>query len=171
MKLIVIITFCFLSGSLFSKSIDLSKLKEISADKRPKVVLFLSASCPCSQKSLAHLEELSKKYGGYDFYGINETAQMSNVEAHKFFKDHGIDFKILDDPKFVIADLFAAVKTPHAFILNEFNEVIYEGGVANLTDISKAQELFLSTALSENFAKKTITRPTARTLGCYIKRD
>ena len=171
MKLFILLSLLFVFQNAFGKTIDLSQIKEISSHPKKKVFIFISATCPCSQKSLAHLEELSKKYKDYDFYGVNETSQMPGFEAQIFFKNKGIDFSILQDRQFKIADAFKAVKTPHAFILNEKNEVLFEGGVTNLTDISRADELYLLNALVESSENKIITKPQARALGCYIKRD
>lgn len=175
MKIILILAFYCIPFFSFARSVDLislkSKIKNISEHPSKKVFVFLSATCPCSEKSMAHLNQLSESYKEIEFVAVDETTGMDFEKSSKIFKEKGLKIAIVDDANFVVADLFNALKTPHAFILDEKNEVLFEGGVANLTDVSSATELYLKNALVQISEHKVVANSKPRTLGCYIKRE
>lgn len=173
MKFIIFCLCTLLPLLSFARSVELSslKIKSSSQSTSKKVFVFLSATCPCSEKSMDHLNQLSETYKNINFTVVDETSGMKFEQSSKIFKDKGLKLSVIDDSDFAIADLFNALKTPHAFILNEKNEVLFEGGVANLTDVSSATELYLKNALVQINENKVVTNSKPRTLGCYIKRE
>lgn len=153
---------------------DVLNQKSVSfpaAKAKASVVLFLSAQCPCSASHEKTIKDLSEKYSkdGFEFVAIHSN-QNETVEATKsHFKDAGFSFPVLDDHGAKIANELKALKTPHAFIIQN-NKIVYEGGVDDSADAAEAKTPYLANALAEIKDNKPVTVAKARALGCQIKR-
>ncbi len=88
-------------------------------------------------------------------------------QAH--FKNAGLPFKVVEDPGAKIADQLKALKTPHAYIIQN-GEVVFQGGVDDSADAATAKKHFLEDALTALSDHKPIEIKQARALGCVIKR-
>jgi len=135
-----------------------------------RVVLFLSAKCPCSKSHEATLGLLAQKHSSFQFVGIHSNADESVTLAKSHFSRSPISFPILQDSDGKLADSFRAFKTPHAFILGPRGECWFEGGVDNSKEAPKADEFYLASALERLENGLEPIDKKARTLGCIIKR-
>jgi thiol-disulfide isomerase/thioredoxin len=151
-------------------SVTSNKLVNIQFEKHDLnyVFIFLSKDCPCSKGNLEYINELSKKYPDVRFVGIHAKKKTKVEEVQNYLKDKKINFEILNDPDLLAANLFKALKTPHAFIVNKMGEIIYSGGVTNSIFPEHAKEFYLKNAL-EDLAN--IAKNETKTLGCFIERS
>jgi hypothetical protein len=132
------------------------------------VVVFLSASCPCSNSHEPGLAALAQKYPQIPFVGILSNDASAQSAAH--FAKGPIAFALLREPGHQWADAFGALNTPHAFLVDAGGKVLFEGGVDDSRDAKRASRGFLAQALAEVAAGKPVSQSRARPLGCAIRR-
>lgn len=152
---------------------ELRSGEKVQLDLKSKdvlVVYFLSSSCPCSQRHFDHLNKLQKKYKQFGFVGLHSNAGTSLEQAMKYFSRFEINFPVLLDNHLQYANLFGAVKTPHVFIVSKEGALLFQGGVTDSRDFSRAKIFYLSDALNDLASGREIKEKKAKTLGCYIQR-
>jgi peroxiredoxin len=132
------------------------------------VLVFLSAICPCSKSHIPELKKLSEKFPQIKFYGIHSNYNENQQDALQYFEMAALPFPVVHDSESLIAKKYGALKTPHAFILNNQGEVIFDGAVTSASNAAMAEEKFLEIALSEIQMGKIPSAPKRKTLGCYI---
>lgn len=135
------------------------------------VVVFLSASCPCSDSHVAGLTTLAEKYKEFKFVGIHSNIDESLAMSKKYFAAQSMSFPVIQDDKAVFADAFKALKTPHAYILSPSGEILFQGGVTNSANGKDAKVHYLADALEDLRQDRKIKNTNARTLGCAIMRE
>jgi hypothetical protein len=77
----------------------------------------------------------------------------------------------LQDQDAKIADEFAALKTPHAFIVNGQGEIVYSGGVTNSANALSSTKEYLREALLSVSKGENPNPREVRSLGCVIARQ
>jgi len=179
-KLFILLSFVFQAQYVFSatsllplKGQDLFSSKSIEIDLKQKkgvVVVFLSAKCPCSNSHITEIKNLASEYPDVSFVAIHSNADESVEFSKPYFEKMALPFPVIQDHNTEIADRLQAFKTPHAFILSNQGDIIYQGGVSNSKDCSKADKLFLREALVDLQSGQKIRTPEGRTLGCSIAR-
>lgn len=142
----------------------------VSHGAKGTVLVFLSATCPCSHSHIGLLKRLSAKHPEFNFFAVNSNANEPVEVARAYFEAQGLPFPVLRDRELKIADAYHASKTPHAFVLDLKNEVVYRGGVTNSSKADQADKLYLENALNDIEAGRPVTTPESRTLGCVISR-
>lgn len=143
----------------------------VNKDTKGTVVVFLSASCPCSNSHVAGLKELAEKYKEFKFVGVHSNIDENLAVSKMYFSAMAIPFPVIQDDKAVIADAFKALKTPHAYILSPHGEILFQGGVTNSANGKDAQIHYLADALEDLRHDRKIKNTNARTLGCVIMRE
>jgi peroxiredoxin len=141
------------------------------AKAKATVVVFLSAKCPCSGSHEKSLAELFKIYGpqGFEFVGVHANQDETVAESEKHFKEIALPFPVVQDQNAKIANELKALKTPHAFIVQN-GKVVFQGGVDDSAEAAHAHTFFLKQALEQVNANQSVTVASARALGCVIKR-
>ncbi len=138
------------------------------------VVVFLSATCPCSQSHEPALAQLAATYGpqGVQFVGFHTQLKLTREAAAAHFKLSKIRFPVFQDVDNEAADTWGALKTPHVFVLapSDGSEVLYQGGVDNSQIQDHATVHFLKEALDAVVRGQKPDRSITRTLGCLIAR-
>lgn len=178
MKFLIAIFICLslnkahaLPTSLTGKNIvDMMDTRIDIKDKKGLVVVFLSAACPCSNSHVKEVAQLSKEYPDFYFVGVHSNADETKELTVEYFKKVNLPFPILHDENSKIADQYKALKTPHAFIVLNNGEAVYQGGVSNSQIFENANRKYLREALSDLSENKKIKTSSGRTLGCAIAR-
>ncbi|MFT6632097.1 MAG: thiol-disulfide isomerase/thioredoxin [Bacteriovoracaceae bacterium] len=176
MRLMVITTLLLLSFVVQASLIDgidlrTDKLVQLKiSKKKPTVLYFLSAWCPCSQGTFDHLNELQAKYKEIDFVGFHSSVEIPKKDALEYFGKFKIDFPIIQDDKVIYADKYKAVKTPHVFIYGTKGELLFQGGATNSRTVKRAKKFYLRDALEAISMGKEPKIKNAKTIGCYIQR-
>lgn len=136
----------------------------------PMVLVFLSSQCPCSQSHMELLKITQREFPKFQFIGIHSNQNESLESSKEYFTTHPVGFPIVRDENSILANKLGALKTPHVFIINKQNEIVFQGGISNSSTASKANRFYLKTAL-ESLSKGNKPDPSeVKTLGCYIKR-
>jgi peroxiredoxin/mono/diheme cytochrome c family protein len=154
------------------KPISLNDFK----DAKAIVVVFTGTECPINNAYMPRLGELHKEYAprGVRFMAINSNAHDTPVRVAAHAKQHGIPFPVLKDPANIVADDFAARRTPEAFVLNSATEVLYQGRIDDQFGIGYKRaapiQRDLAAALDEVLAGKPVSQPLTPVAGCIIAR-
>lgn len=126
---------------------------------RGLVMVFLSSKCPYVAQARQPLAELFRSYGSkVAFVGVNanqnESADDITADAAANFP-----FPMLRDEGAKVAELYAAERTPEAFLIDAGGVIRYHGGVSEL-----------GAALADFTAGHAVAKGEAKAFGCTIKR-
>lgn len=135
------------------------------------VVVFLSATCPCSDSHIPYLKKLKEEFPKINFLAIHSNVDEDQKVTEDYFKKVNLPFDVIQDDNAKLADAFKAYKTPHAFIISNKNKVLYEGGVTSSAKAHTASHFHLRDALEDLTEGREIKVKEVRTLGCAISRE
>lgn len=172
MKILLILSIFYSSLTFsyfdFNSKTDI-EFKNLS-QKKYKVIYFINADCPCSQSHFDHINALSKKYSDFAFIGVHVNKDIPRSRAQKYVDGLDIKFPVLDDKDLELANKYSALKTPHLFIVDKDDKIVFQGGATNSRNPSRATKFYLQDALKALDAGQMPEVKIAKTLGCYIKR-
>jgi len=140
------------------------------SSKKGTVVVFLSATCPCSKSHEPVIEKLSKEFSEFQFLAVNSNQDEPEDLAKKHFTESGLTIPIIRDAQAQLANKLKALKTPHVFVIGPQGECWYDGGVDDTRKAEKASRHYLRDALTQLQKGKEPSEKVVRTLGCVIKR-
>jgi len=138
--------------------------------KKAAVLMFISATCPCSQSYFAYLNKLQKEFPQFQFVAIHSNKNLATALAQTYLNKFEMDYPVLDDAQLEMANRFQALKTPHIFLVNKEGKVLFQGAATDSRNPEKAQVFYLKNALTAVSEGKEIEIKEAKTLGCYIER-
>ena len=149
-------------------------------DKKGVIVVFTCNHCPFAKKYEDRIIQLNKQYSGKGFPVIaispNDPVAVpedgfENMAARA--KEHHYTFPYLIDETQETAHAFAAVKTPHAFVLsNEKGAFVlrYAGAIDdNCDEPEKAQKHYVADAANALLEGKNVAVTETKSIGCGIK--
>jgi peroxiredoxin len=145
-------------------------------DSKFVVVVFLGVECPLAKLYAPRLAELSRRFAGRGvaFVGVDANQHDSLRAVADYARIHHLPFPVFKDPGNVVADLFAAERTPEVFVLDERRVVRYRGRIDDQNDVQihrgQAAQHDLARALDELLAGKPVSRPRTQPPGCRISR-
>ena len=88
----------------------------------------------------------------------------------KHAKEKKYNFPYAQDPKAKLAYAFGATKTPHVYLFNDKDNLVYRGAIDdNAKDANAVEEPFLSNAIDQLLAGRIIKKTTSKAIGCSIK--
>ena len=152
-------------------------LKDLSVENG-LVVIFTSNTCPFVIKwedRYTMVEELTKKNNlGLAFINSNYKKRDGDDSFEKM-KEHAKKYNYrcsyLLDEKSMLANSFGAKTTPHVFVFNADNQLVYKGAIDdNYKDINKVKEFYLKDAIEQLVKGKKIKVNETDPVGCSIKR-
>ncbi len=165
----------FTLKSQFGKEYSLNEF-----DQDVVVVIFLGTECPLAKLYAPGLGRMERKFdhSKVAVIGIDSNRQDSIQEIAAYAQRHKIDFPILKDPGNLVADRFAAIRTPEVFVLDKDRVVRYWGriddqyGFADGVGFQRPEptRTDLVEAVNELLAGKEVSVPTTKALGCHIGR-
>ncbi len=112
--------------------------------------------------------------------GIGVIAVNSNVgrfdgddsieEMVKHAKKNDYNFPYVQDQKSILARAFGATKTPHIYLFDDNNILVYRGAIDdNARNANKVDEPYLANAIDQLLDGKPIKKPISKAIGCSIK--
>ena len=143
----------------------------LSATDGIRVVVFLSARCPCSVSHETVLKDLYRDYSprGVGFLGVHSNVDEDAAMTQEHFKASALPFAVIQDSEAKWADRFGALKTPHVYVY-QGEQLMYQGGVDDSRVSTNAKRNYLKEALANLTQGKVPEVKEARALGCRIKR-
>ncbi|HKQ76370.1 MAG TPA: redoxin domain-containing protein [Blastocatellia bacterium] len=156
------------------KLADLGGKTHALKDYRGKtvVVSFISARCPISKAYIDRIRAVADEYSKREvaFLGVNSNADESIQEMRAYAAKNNLDFTILKDKGNVIADAYAAERTPKVYVIDGEGLLRYQGRIDNSQNPKMVKRNDLREALNEMLAGKPISVADTKALGCLIKR-
>jgi peroxiredoxin len=145
-------------------------------DRKAVVVLFLGTECPINNQYLPRLTELHKEFAAKDvaFVAVNSNVHDTATRIAAHVKANAVPFPVLKDTGNVVADDFAARRTPEAFVVTPAGKVLYQGRIDDQIGIGFKRKAptrrDLALALDEALAGKAVSKPLTDVAGCIIAR-
>ena len=155
------------------KSINLNSVKGSEAT----LVIFSCNTCPWVIRWEDRYLEIAKNYipKGVSMVAVNSNVSRFNGDdSLEKMKKHAsrmkYNFIYAQDPNAELAYAFGATKTPHIYLFDKNDILVYRGAIDdNARDAGKVTEPFLTNALDALLSKKKIKKTTSKALGCSIK--
>lgn len=160
----------------FELSDSYGRTHKLSGIRQPyKVIAFLGIECPLAKLYSQRLNDLAKEFeDSVAVIGINANRQDSNSDIANFVKRHKLRFPILKDLRNEVADQLEATRTPEVFLLDESNQVRYQGRIDDQYGVGYARSKPTTSDLREAIVclRQGHEIKVAKTLavGCLIGR-
>lgn len=147
-------------------------LKDLKKDKAVAVV-FTCNTCPVAQAYESRLIKLANDYKdkGVAIVAINVNENPGNdLDAMKrHAEEKGFTFAYLKDPSQETGRQFGATCTPHVFLLDAQQKIVYMGAIDDSMDPSSVKHHSLQDAIDAALAGKKPTVTKTRQFGCGIQ--
>jgi hypothetical protein len=169
-----------------SRAPDFDLLEPLSGRRRTKAeldtndvfaVFFVSNHCPHSVAWEGRLVDLARTYAdhvAFAFISSNDPKRFPEDNAEEIAKrarSIGYPAPYLIDPDQSIADIYAAVRTPHAFVFRRDQGLVYRGTVDdNEEDVRKVTKHWLRDAIEAAIERRPVPLAETQLQGCSIKR-
>ena len=194
MKKLIFTTTLLLCFGIQAKELDLGSLlpledvkmmditgKEVSLGEAKGenglLVIFSCNTCPWVIKWEDRYVELAKKYQsegvGMIALNSNETTfessdSMDKMKKHA--KENNYNFYYARDDGSKLAREFGATRTPHVYLFNAENQLVYRGAIDdNAKNQKKVKKPYVADAIDAMLAGSTIKYASTKALGCGIK--
>lgn len=157
------------------KIISLSDYKEAKGF----IIVFTCNHCPFAKLYPERLNALNEKYAklGVPLIAISSTdttlyEEDIYFEMCRYAKKEKFNFPYLYDAEQKVAKTFNAQKTPHAYVIWKEKHkwvVKYNGAIDdNGMDAKEVKSQFVSGAVDELLANKTVSVAETKSIGCQI---
>jgi peroxiredoxin len=141
------------------------------------LVVFSCNTCPWVINWEDRYLTLADKYisKGIGMIAVNSNSSRFNgSESLDEMVSHadkiGYQFPYAQDPGSELAYAFGATKTPHIYLFDKEDKLVYRGAIDdNGRDASKVDEPFLANAIDELLSGDSISKTTSKAMGCSIK--
>ena len=162
------------------------KLKDISGNtttladvkgNKGTLVIFSCNTCPWvirwEDRYVSIAEEYTPK--GIGVIAVNSNAGRfdgddSLEEMVKHAKKNDYNFPYAQDPRSQLASKFGATKTPHIYLFDNNDVLVYRGAIDdNARDARSVDEPYLANAIDQLIAGTPIGKPISKASGCGIK--
>lgn len=141
------------------------------------IIIFSCNTCPWVIKWEARYVSIAERY---QKMGIGIIAVNSNISRFEgddslgkmaiHASENNYNFVYAQDPKAKLAYAFGATKTPHVYLFDDKNILVYRGAIDdNARNESNVEEAYLINALEQMLAGEKITKSVSKALGCSIK--
>lgn len=137
------------------------------------VIAFLSARCPISNAYKDRVKAVAEDYAkqGVAFLGINASADEPLAEVRAHAEQNGFNFTILKDEGNVIADAYAAERTPKVYVIDAEGVLRYQGRIDSSHNPRLVKHQDLRVALDELLAGKPVSVAATQAMGCILQRE
>ena len=164
--------------NLFLKNVDGNNLTLKQLKKENGIlVIFSCNTCPWVVRWQDRYNSLAKLCSLNDigFVAVNSNARLHNsVDSfdemiyHAAVNDY--QFPYVLDKNAELAKLFGAMKTPHVYLFNKNDILVYRGAIDdNAKDANKVNKKYLEDAIISSSKEEKIKVKTTKALGCSIK--
>jgi len=141
------------------------------------LVIFSCNTCPWVIRWEDRYISLATTYAqkGIGMIAVNSNAarfggEDSLEEMVEHAKNNGYNFPYAQDPESELASAFGATKTPHIYLFDGDDKLVYRGAIDdNAKNAKKVDEPFLANAIDALLAGNPINPQTTKALGCSIK--
>ena len=141
------------------------------------IIIFSCNTCPWVIKWEDRYVSITDRYQKMGIGIIVVNSNISRFDGDDSLEkmaihasENNYNFAYAQDPKAKLAYAFGATKTPHVYLFDDKNILVYRGAIDdNARNESKVEEAFLINALDQMLAGEKITKSVSKALGCSIK--
>jgi len=141
------------------------------------LVIFSCNTCPWVIRWEDRYVSIADRYipKGIGMIAVNSNASRfqggdSLEEMIQHANEKNYNFPYAQDPGAKLAYAFGATKTPHIYLFDKSDLLVYRGAIDdNARDASSVDEAFLANAIDQLLAGKPIKKVTSKAIGCSIK--
>lgn len=140
------------------------------------VVVFWCNTCPWVARYEARMIAIAQEYKakGFGFIAINANDPVAYPdEAMDKMKTRAADkkypFPYVADAGSLTAKAYGAVRTPHVYVFNKEQKLVYVGGIDDNPQDEKAAKPYLKNALNALLNGQPVSENKTRAFGCTIK--
>lgn len=141
------------------------------------LVVFSCNTCPWVIRWEDRYVTLANTYvqKGIGMIAVNSNAarfggEDSLEEMLEHAKNNEYNFPYAQDPGSELASAFGATKTPHIYLFDDEDKLVYRGAIDdNAKNAKEVDEPFLANAIDALLAGNPIKPQTTKALGCSIK--
>ena len=141
------------------------------------LVIFSCNTCPWVIRWEDRYVSIADRYKpkGIGVIAVNSNAGRfdgddSLEEMVKHAKKNDYNFPYAQDPRSQLASKFGATKTPHIYLFDNNDVLVYRGAIDdNARDARSVDEPYLANAIDQLIAGKPIEKPISKAIGCGIK--
>jgi len=185
LKYIPVFLLFFIALSINSFAIDNNFILEdqngnkISlSDYGNKIVVleWTNPDCPFVQRHYREktMLELAEKYKDKEvvWFAVNSTHYMDNSDNKKWADQHGIPYPILNDSSGEVGKIYGAKTTPHMYIIDKSNGLVYEGGIDDDNSGSYSSDertQYVDLALTNLASGESVEISKSKPYGCAVK--
>ena len=162
------------------------KLKDISGNtttladvkgNKGTLVIFSCNTCPWVIRWEDRYVSIADKYTpkGIGVIAVNSNAGRfdgddSLEKMVKHAKKNDYNFPYAQDPRSQLASKFGATKTPHIYLFDNNDVLVYRGAIDdNARDARSVDEPYLANAIDQLIAGNPKEKPISKAIGCGIK--
>src|SRR5262249_32206710 len=118
------------------------------------------------------IRAIADEYGkrGVAFLGVNSSADESLEEMRAYAAKNNLDFTILKDEGNVVADAYAAERTPKPYLIDADAGLRHQGRRDNSQSPRMVKRDDVREAVNEMLSGKPVSVAETKALGCLIKR-
>ena len=163
----------YLLNDISGNQITLNEIK----GENGTLIIFSCNTCPWVIRWEDRYVKIANSYlkKGIGMIAINSNVARFNgddslYKMKKHAKEKKYNFPYAQDPKAKLAYAFGATKTPHVYLFNDKDNLVYRGAIDdNARDADAVEEPFLSKAIDQLLAGQKIKKTTSKAIGCSIK--
>mgnify|MGYP001365682433 CR=1 FL=1 len=163
----------YLLNDISGKDLSLLDIK----GENGTLVIFSCNTCPFVIQWEDRYVTIAEKYmpKGVGVIAVNSNAnRFDSVDSFekmvKHAKKNKYNFPYAQDQKSVLAKAFGATKTPHIYLFDDEDKLVYRGAIDDNSRAAKnVEEPDLINALDQLLSKKSIQKPISKAIGCSIK--
>jgi peroxiredoxin len=142
------------------------------------LLIFSCSTCPyvrAWEDRYLTISQLAKELNiGMIAVNPNEATRnqgSSLADMKKRADEVGYTFHYALDKDHKLADAYGATRTPHVYLLNKDNTLVFVGAIDdNSRSAADVENTYLADAMKELASGKSISQATSRAIGCTIKR-
>ena len=160
-------------NDITGKQISLNDIK----GNKGTLVIFSCNTCPWVLRWEDRYVSIAKAYQkkGIGIIAVNSNAarfdgddSLDKMKIHA--KEKNYNFSYAQDPEATLAYAFGATKTPHVYLFDNEDRLVYRGAIDdNARNFSEVEEAFLENALNHLLVGEKIKKITSKAIGCSIK--
>jgi peroxiredoxin len=160
-------------SDISGKSLSLKDIK----GKEGTLVIFSCNTCPWVIRWEDRYVTIADAYAskGIGIIAVNSNEDRfdgddSMDEMIQHAKENGYNFPYAQDPGSKLAYAFGATKTPHIYLFDNDDKLVYRGAIDdNAKSAKKVEQTYLADAIDALLAGQYISKKTSKALGCSIK--
>ena len=141
------------------------------------LVIFSCNTCPWVIRWEDRYVSLAKKYTsrGIGMIAVNSNEAAFNrkdsmEEMQEHADENGYNFPYAQDPGSQLAYAFGATKTPHIYLFDKNDKLVYRGAIDdNAKNVKKVENTYLADAMDAMLSGGKIDPASTKALGCSIK--